>query len=547
MSGLVFMEAPPGVAGTMAFASAENSDPGDVGADDRGSSEADPQARLTSGGCDCPNMAFFRVWHIPDFPAGVSNFVFDGPTFIPVDFKDYREQVDHLEVLLDGSPTDYAEYMSLYYNGATNWGMGIYFDRLPSGNYQLQLRSTVRLSEELSDDTGVRILTGPVHPIVVDNQVTFTNWNDLIWDNANFQFLAQTKNPVTDWTVDIYDAYGHWVNGGSGHTTNGLIEWTWDLLDFHGNPRDDLDYDPFFAPFITFDAGSGSAGTSVNGPQPSSSPIQRQAPLTTISYPDKGRWIVAYQDSFFETNTPDGNLFVAAMNGIVGGISLRGVPVQSLPLKFGTNYTQTERNGSWATLKAWMLDRGSRNLYYFGHGWADGIGGDVHVFSGGTAVGGMRLPNSKAFITSRNIRDEITFNKYGGARPYRFVWLDGCSTAKGSWPEAFGVNKGTNTLDFYTSTTTNPQRKRPSAFAGWNRAIGSQGWGTVRAFMLFRSEWMFEWQQNWGTKGVVAAFEDARYKTGWVDFGKLWGALCVYGYTELRMNEFNNKSDWPPQ
>lgn len=57
---------------------------------------------LTSGGCDCPEMGFFRVWHIPDWDFDITSYIYDGPTFLSVDFKDYRERVDNIEVLLNG-------------------------------------------------------------------------------------------------------------------------------------------------------------------------------------------------------------------------------------------------------------------------------------------------------------------------------------------------------------------------------------------------------------------------------------------------------------
>ena len=495
---------------------------------------------LTSGGCDCPDKGFFRVWHIPDWSFNVTNYTYDGPAFFPVGFKDYRDRVDNIEVLLNGEPSPHAEFTSYVSGGQTNWGMGIYFDRLPSGTYQIQLRSTLRMTDEASDDaTPMLVLSNLTRSIVVDNQVTFTNWDDLIWNNTNYTFKARSKALDTDWFIDIYDAFGNYVNGGSGHTTNGLIEWTWDLRDTGGNLRDSLEADPFFDPYITFDEASGGISTAAV--------TQRPTPIPIIAYPAQGRWIVTYQDTFYEPGTTGGGYYQDAMNAIAGGPALRGVPVAQVPVKFGTNnYTQAERNDSWANLKAWMFSRESRNLYYFGHGWDTGFGGDTHTYSNNAVTGGTTFNNSKALLTSKKVRDEITYNKHGGARPYRFVWLDGCSTANGDWPDAFGVNKATNSISYYNNSATNPRHKRPSAFVGWNQTIGGPtGWGTLQNFMLFRSEWMFDWQQNWTSRTLTDAFENARSNTGWILNGKLWGALVMYGYNDLRMNQYNQKTDWP--
>ena len=106
----------------------------------------------------------------------------------------------------------------------------------------------------------------------------------------------------------------------------------------------------------------------------------------------------------------------------------------------------------------------------------------------------MNYRPSKALLTAKEVRDQITYNKYAGARPYRLVWLDGCSTANSDWPDAFGINKATNSLAYYTNSVNNPSHKRPSAFIGWNQNIGGLGWGTLQGFMNCRTEWMFQWR-----------------------------------------------------
>jgi len=234
------------------------------------------------------------------------------------------------------------------------------------------------------------------------------------------------------------------------------------------------------------------------------------------------------------------------MNGIAGGPALRSIPVSPIPLKFGTNYTQIQRNDSWATLKAYMFSPEYRNFYYFGHGWATGFGGDRHTHdTNGVPNGGVAYPGGKAYLTSKKVHDEITFNKHGGARPYRFVWLDGCSTANGDWPNAFGVNKATNSISYYTNSVSNPSHRRPSAFVGWNQTVGGPGWGTLQNAMLCRTEWMFQWQYNWSTMTLVDALETGRSHSSWIPASQFWGALRVYGFTELRMNQYNQKTDWP--
>lgn len=83
-------------------------------------------AGISNGGCDCPSMGFFRVWHIPDWNFDITNYTYDGSWFLPIDFKDYRDRVDNVQVLINGEVSPYAEFMT--YGSETNWGIGFDFD-----------------------------------------------------------------------------------------------------------------------------------------------------------------------------------------------------------------------------------------------------------------------------------------------------------------------------------------------------------------------------------------------------------------------------------
>ena len=82
------------------------------------------------------NCGFYRVFHIPDWSFNVTNYTYDGPTFFPVDFADYMDRIENIEVLLDGQPTSDAVFTSIDYQGQTYWGMGVYLDLLPSGTHR---------------------------------------------------------------------------------------------------------------------------------------------------------------------------------------------------------------------------------------------------------------------------------------------------------------------------------------------------------------------------------------------------------------------------
>jgi hypothetical protein len=130
-----------------------------------------------------------------------------------------------------------------------------------------------------------------------------------------------------------------------------------------------------------------------------------------------------------------------------------------------------------------------------------------------------------------------------GIKQYRFAFLDGCNTANGDWPEAFGIAKLTNNLNFYYSTN-NPSHTRPSVFVGWAVSPGGTNWGNVLASFYFRTQWMFDWQESWQTRTLIQALENGRQTSGWVSSGQLWSSLRVYGYVTMRLDEYNRKGDW---
>jgi hypothetical protein len=476
-----------------------------------------------------PGSGFYRVFHIPDWSFNATNYTYDGPTFFPVDFADYLERVDDFKLLLNGQETEYAEFMPYVMgNGQTNWGMGIYFDRLPSASYTIQLLCTLRQNEAVGDDAIYLILSNQVRTITVNNQIIFTNWDDTIQADT-YTFDARIANPNSDWWIDIYDARGNYVKTGSGHTSEGHIAWTWDLTDYLGTPRTDFDSDPFFYSETTF-------STAGNGPA-----TTRNNPTTADDYPNVGQWVTSFQDRWF-SDAPGypydcQQTFTDAMGEIQGGPVLKGDPAWYAPIKFGTNvYSQAERELSWANLKSWLSSPWVRNWYYFGHGGGNKIGADRHTLDTNGLVTGSAFtyPGSKSSLGSWQMA--IATRSFR----YRFVFLDGCSTATGDWPNAFSISKTTRDLSFYQNDS---KHRRPSAFVGWNLDTGGKGWGTIEHYYEFRSFWMGLWAVNTSYQ-LDQALKDANLFSGWIDTGKFDGAIRVYGYTVMQMEDYNHKYDW---
>lgn len=261
-------------------------------------------------GGDPPSTGFYKVFHIPNWLADITNYVFDGPTFIPVDYSVPDAPTNYVEtsqVLINGQTFDGAVFTPDTIDGATYWGMGIYFDLLPNGTNTIQLLTTVRESDTLNDQTPYVVFLNEPQTIVIGNSVTYTNWSELILSNT-YTFNAQSTVANVGWEIDIYDVNDDFVNSQTGYSANGNISWTWNLTDYNGDSRQD-DGDPFFFAYLTVTNSSGDPG----GWMP---PVANQFPST-------GDWIFSYMDNFYDDGTTNyagaDYYYTNAINTIVGG------------------------------------------------------------------------------------------------------------------------------------------------------------------------------------------------------------------------------------
>jgi hypothetical protein len=380
--------------------------------------------------------------------------------------------------------------------------------------------------------------------ITIGNLITFTNWDDLIWNNTNYTFKAQTVANV-DWEIDIYDWNGYFVNYQTGHSSDGNISWTWNLYDYWGNLRNNSDSDPGFFPYFTITGNLPSSAQNASVEPNANSSTSRSGPPVMAPYPSAGAWIVAYQDNFYTdgvTNTEGDNLAYAdGISSIVAEPAVWEFPVIQFPLKFGRVYTQSNRNDSWASLKAYLQEPTFRNFYYFGHGTTNGFGADINIVQTNTIIGGKSFPGSKAHITDWYIRQNIAFNAYSGSHPYRFIYLDACDTAAGDLPDAFGVPKQALGEGWYTSTN-NTRHIRPSAFVGWDMEIKA---GPADKYWQYRKTWISWWSRGNANADLRGALDLARDTSGWWSVTDISLHRRIYGADDLLFRQYNYGGDWP--
>jgi hypothetical protein len=118
-------------------------------------------------------------------------------------------------------------------------------------------------------------------------------------------------------------------------------------------------------------------------------------------------------------------------------------------LTFGSENPQGDTD--WQNFRNALYDSRSRNLVYFGHGGPTGLG--------------YNTSNTNRFISATEIGNRLHTVPIGqtNSHSFRFAFLDGCSTAKGNLPEAFGMIHRENVpySDYGNASM------RYSAFVGW--------------------------------------------------------------------------------
>jgi hypothetical protein len=83
----------------------------------------------------------------------------------------------------------------------------------------------------------------------------------------------------------------------------------------------------------------------------------------------------------------------------------------------------------------------------------------------------------------------------------------------------------------------------PCAFVGWNQTVGGTGWGTAQGLFQWLSSWMGYRAVQPG-ESLHQAFTDANRDTGWIPQAQLEGALVIYGYRNMLIEDYNHKGDW---
>jgi hypothetical protein len=369
-----------------------------------------------------------------------------------------------------------------------------------------------------------------VIPISVSNTVFYPQWEPQVGEAGISAYYLRTVFTNQPWQIDITDQNGTYLQTLTGYATNGVIEAFWNLTDTNNVAHTNADVDSEFL-----------ATVAAAAAPPKKTPTKKQA---RNDFPDHGKWVISYQDFFkFEYSQNDemqGSVdFFAGTGDQYGGSVLYYPPPgatndigQTYPLRYQkTNHVDTNITGI-AMLKdenlliKFLTNSTSRNFFYMGHG-------------GGTTIGNG--------IPAAKLRNAPLKHRY------RFVFLFGCVTATGEWDRTFGINGPGH----YDLTHYQKSGLRPAIFCGYKaKTYYAKGPPiTVNGVTYddqipwqvpgFITNYLFAWDLlGYGAfDSFVWSYLNLPDVQGWSV--QPWDGLVIYGFEDLRVDEFNHKTDWP--
>lgn len=477
-----------------------------------------------------PTMGFYRVVRDGVYVVGLTNLTnatLSGSFNLAFEAGNAVGLLDNAVVLADGGRFAGANVLSVPITAPWQFTVDTAF--LENGVHTLQVQVTWQNPDTTNGNEVFISRRSATFSIWVSNHVYYPQWEPAVGEANISAYFAKTTSLNTNWQIDIYDVSSNLVKTLTGQTTDGTITAYWNLVDLNGALRTNATVDPQFNSIIT--AGATAKAT----------PPKKQKKK---DWPAQGRWVVAFQDFFKFEYSEDGDMQgsindFALTAGKYGGYVLYYPPPgstndigQTYPLRyqkanhFDTNITPIARAMDAIMLINFLANTNSRNFYYNGHGSE-------------SSIANLNIPSLVALIKHR----------------YRFVFLDGCSTANGRLDEIFGIHgPGRFALSYYQSTGI-----RPGAFVGYDAnvpyakapaiTVGGVTYDDQIPWQVpyFIYNFLFYWDEDllgWALNDALEqAADDLPPVTGFsIQPGR---HLQIFGFDDLRINDFNYRADWP--
>ncbi len=411
------------------------------------SAHSDPQPEDDSpGDLDPPATGFYRVVRNGLHLFGITNgTVLSGKVVLPVEigFDDAIEFDGFFAMVGDTNQTVPAN--GLEFQEVTNslpefvlWDTR----QVTNGAYQVFLGAQWG-ETEIHESSPVTVI------------VSNTIWFPDSWNVAGYYINVEAQSIHANGTyqVDIYDDTGFQILQASGtNDSEGFITYG----GFRGFVVENFDQNGEIYPSVSYTV---VVTTSSQGDSPSATATNMI--WTEFKWPVQGagwtKFAIGYQPIF--GNPSLGGINAVALQAMIQGVytsaqARPGFPEGQRVIR-GSDQNPYELSSQFDFTQLLVPDIRDdlvRNLYYFGHGAA------AHI--GQKSVPRYLSIDDLNFVLRNNFKEPLAGTN---AHPFRFVWLDGCYTAKGDLWKAFGIPKEQN-----VSTNRFLARgMRYRAFMGW--------------------------------------------------------------------------------
>ena len=348
-----------------------------------------------------------------------------------------NQELGGIYFLLDGEPS-----MSIVEPGWSNDLVSAEWDTVCVTNGWHTLQAFVSYSDGFGDSSE---FASPIIWVQTQNDIILPGFPTVFGTSLPITALLPSSNAT--WTVNILDPSNNTLRTYSDSTTTGRIDIVWD-----GNDSNGVSFsgDYVLVQVSTLPAGGGN-------PQ-----VMRPAPKGTVGgYPNG--FLLSYEGDLIYgwggTLPASFNEMMWEITDIAGSDPYYTTgPTTYNEIGEGDAGVQTP--AVWQSWLGWLSDPGTANLYYFGHGDAEAVGGSSGASASKQAIGDA-LGNGYTRLWW------WPFKKlYHVKHTYRFVYLDGCDTASGDLCVAFGIERIRTNDTYYAANGIQPQ-----AFLGWTNIM----------------------------------------------------------------------------
>jgi hypothetical protein len=245
-------------------------------------------------------------------------------------------------------------------------------------------------------------------------------------------------------------------------------------------------------------------------------------------------WVVAYGSL-----TGDSSVDVKATEMIVGGAASPSDDYGVLGTfdEYGLNMNLSPGNNaengnvftlndhaSRSNLLSYLADPRYENFYYFGHGNASSISA---YNASQTGITGDQLSYD---LDNVPLSDSIL---HVAGHPYRFVWLDACTTGAGKFCESFGIPAITVSTNFFATAGVESRAfigfAKTTTFDPSNSSADPNGWQN-RSIMI--ATFLNEWLGNVDLQTIVNGAKNSFGNSGY----KMDSSVVIYGAYDLKRN-----------